>query len=239
VRHEGRSTLSVHADGDPAIRQTIRERLAGELRSLIRVENLRLRLLQGPVQSCQAEARFHVDGHLPGQHVSAVPIHDRNQVHEPLPQADVGDVGCSGSASIGIRCWHPPYTRPDTPDVPSYNSNARRRITAGVRGIRRPRWLAYLVMVGVEVGHWGPLRNSLCVECVSFLILEFMDVARRIPNEDGVESPANTAMPSAGSDEFVAGCFKNYDFEESRSRCFGPRRWQTGRPVARWIVPVY
>jgi ubiquinone/menaquinone biosynthesis C-methylase UbiE len=80
-----RSAFSIHADGNPLIRQSARERLACELCALIGIEDLRLGILQRPIQRRNAKARVHVDRYFPAQHVAAVPIHDRHQIDKALP----------------------------------------------------------------------------------------------------------------------------------------------------------
>ena len=83
----------VHADLDALRLQTIREVDTRELTSLVRIENLRSAgepncLIQG----FQAEGAIQGHGHVPCQHIAAVPVDDRHQIHKPTRQANVGDV---------------------------------------------------------------------------------------------------------------------------------------------------
>ena len=60
--------------------QSFREDLARELRSLIRVEDLRSAMLQSFLQGLNAKLHVHAVGQLPNQYVAAVPVHRRRQI---------------------------------------------------------------------------------------------------------------------------------------------------------------
>ena len=84
----------VHRDGDLGVTEHLDEGVGGELRSLIRVEDLGgaiegERLLQGR----HAEVGRHGVGESPAEHLARVPVHDRHQVEETLLEGNVGDVG--------------------------------------------------------------------------------------------------------------------------------------------------
>ena len=83
----------IHADPDRVVRQQSGERCAGELAPLVGVEDLRPAMTgQRLVDRIQAEIDLHGDGHPPGQHPSAEPVHHRSQVHEAMGHRYIGDV---------------------------------------------------------------------------------------------------------------------------------------------------
>ena len=69
------------------------ERRARKLRPLIRVEDLRRARPKRRFQRLDAEAGVHRVRQPPSQHVTAGPVHDRDQVQEARRHRDVGDVG--------------------------------------------------------------------------------------------------------------------------------------------------
>ncbi len=77
--------------------------MCGELYSLIRVEDLRLALHQARFLRVQAEATVQGVRQAPGQHVAAVLVHDRDQVHEAPVQRDVRDVRAPDLIGPGDR----------------------------------------------------------------------------------------------------------------------------------------
>ena len=85
-------TLTVHAYLDFPLLQRRQEVMAGKLATLIRVEYIRLRLLQRTVQCVDAEIGIQCVGQLPADDVPAVPVNDGDQVHETLWQRTVGDI---------------------------------------------------------------------------------------------------------------------------------------------------
>jgi hypothetical protein len=72
--------------------QQAREGLAGELGSLVGVEDLRRALTQGFFQSRDTEVGFPGIGQSPGQHIPAIPVHDGYQIQETSGHGDVGDI---------------------------------------------------------------------------------------------------------------------------------------------------
>ena len=86
------ASASIHADADAASFQEPQPICAGELAALIGVVDFRPPLRKRPLQRAHAKGAFHGIGHFPGQHITAGPIHDRDQVSEPIRQAHVGDV---------------------------------------------------------------------------------------------------------------------------------------------------
>jgi len=86
--------LAVHGDANPSILEDGDESVAGELASLIGVENLGCtvtlqRLFQG------GNAKFGIQGirQPPGQNLAAGPVHDRHQIKEAAPHRNVANVG--------------------------------------------------------------------------------------------------------------------------------------------------
>src|SRR5688572_22984268 len=86
------SPAAIHADGHAGALEASGERGRRVLRTLIGVEDLGPALLQGILHRFQAERAFQAVGQTPGQHVTAVPIDHRRQVHEPAQQRHKGDV---------------------------------------------------------------------------------------------------------------------------------------------------
>src|SRR5712675_15310 len=66
---------------------------ASELAALISVEDLGLVVpCQGVLQGLDAEIGAERVRQPPGQNRTTVPVHDRDQIHEPLGHRDIGDV---------------------------------------------------------------------------------------------------------------------------------------------------
>ena len=87
------SSHPVHRDCDAGVEQHAGERFGRELRALIRVEDRGTAVEgEGFVEGRHAEVTGHGVGHPPGEHLSRVPVHDRDEVEEPLLERDVGDV---------------------------------------------------------------------------------------------------------------------------------------------------
>src|SRR5918992_2554710 len=84
--------LAIHADSDPMLFQEPSEGLAGELGSLVGVEDLRLTIPQGFFQNLNTEVHLQGIGQLPGQHIAAIPIHDGYQIQEASGHGEVGNV---------------------------------------------------------------------------------------------------------------------------------------------------
>src|SRR5262245_20525107 len=82
----------VHADGDLALFENPGERAAGELRTLISVEDLRPGYLQRLIQRAHTELALHRRRNYPPAHVARVPVDDRDQVNEAADQTNVRDV---------------------------------------------------------------------------------------------------------------------------------------------------
>lgn len=98
-----RAAPTVHADPDPRLSQPTRECGAGKLRPLIRVENQRPTDPQRVVQAIEAEPGLQRVGEPPRQHLAAIPVQDRRQVHEPREQPNVGDIGAPHLVRSGER----------------------------------------------------------------------------------------------------------------------------------------
>ena len=87
-----RPAAAVHADLHAGRPQQARERVAGELRTLVGIEYLRPPGRKRPFERIPAELTVQSDRQLPGQHVAAEPLQNRHQIHEARTQSDVGDV---------------------------------------------------------------------------------------------------------------------------------------------------
>src|SRR5262245_54236898 len=81
-----RPASPVHADGDFALFENPGERAAGELRALIRVEDLRLGHLQRLIQRAYTELTLHRRRDFPTEHVTRVPVDNRDKVNEATEQ---------------------------------------------------------------------------------------------------------------------------------------------------------
>jgi hypothetical protein len=85
---------AVHADADSLILEHPCEGSACELRSLVGIEDVRrTESLYSLLERLHAKLRLHVVGHPLGEHLAAVPVHDRHQVHEAAVHGNVGDIG--------------------------------------------------------------------------------------------------------------------------------------------------
>src|SRR5215510_1210037 len=69
------------------------ERIACELRSLIRVEDLRSCHLQRSSQCARTELALYRRRDFPTENVSRIPVDDCDQVNKAGEQTNVGDVG--------------------------------------------------------------------------------------------------------------------------------------------------
>src|SRR5262245_11923398 len=87
-----RPASPIHTDGDLALFENPGERATGELRTLIRVEDLRLRHLQRSVQRAHTELAFHRCRDFPTEYIARVPVDDRDQISETADQTNVRDV---------------------------------------------------------------------------------------------------------------------------------------------------
>lgn len=106
---------AVHGDRHIRVLERPGEVEAGELASLIRVEDLRRGVSgQRVVQRLDAEEGIHGVRQPPGENMARRPIHDRDQVQEAVLDGDRGDVGapdpgsCPGQALIGPVDREPP-----------------------------------------------------------------------------------------------------------------------------------
>src|SRR5258708_35842193 len=85
--------LAVHADRDGVVGEHAGERCAGELRTLVCVEDFWLAvLLQGVVQRLDAECCFHRDRYAPRQNPAACPVEHDGEVDVAACHRDVRDV---------------------------------------------------------------------------------------------------------------------------------------------------
>src|SRR5580658_2219151 len=83
----------VHRDTDVGVLQGIGEGQAGELRTLIGVEDLRsAEARDGLLQRRHTELGIHRARQPPRQNLAAEPVHDRDQVQEASTHRDVGHV---------------------------------------------------------------------------------------------------------------------------------------------------
>ena len=86
-------TPAVHADEDLVCLEPLGELAAGELGTLVGVEDAGLVLSERAVQGLQAKARVEGVGQRPGEHIAAVPVDDGDQIQEPEGHRHIGDVG--------------------------------------------------------------------------------------------------------------------------------------------------
>lgn len=87
------AAATAHADGDALALEPLGEHHAGELQTLVGVENLRLAVTRDRlVEHAHAEVRFHRHRHVPGQDLAAMPVNDRGQIHEAARHRDVVQV---------------------------------------------------------------------------------------------------------------------------------------------------
>ena len=81
---------AIHAHSDPRILQKLScEIHAREMRTLVRVENLRTRDPERFPQRLQTKARVQCRRKLPGHHIPAVPVHDRRKINESMGETDI------------------------------------------------------------------------------------------------------------------------------------------------------
>ncbi len=86
-------TPTVHADRDAVFFKRTDEIRCGNLRSLIHVEIFRVGSLKGFFQGLCTERRIQGDRQLPGQDVTAEPVHDGHKVNKAMIHSDVRDIG--------------------------------------------------------------------------------------------------------------------------------------------------
>lgn len=85
--------LAVHADLYLVLLQHPGEGRSRVLEALVRVENLRVRMLpEGPLQGADAKSIVHGHRNFPGQYVPTVPIHHRRQKCKTPLQPDIRDI---------------------------------------------------------------------------------------------------------------------------------------------------
>ena len=87
------AALAVHGYLDVVVVEYRRERQAGELATLIRVENLGLAVTRERfLQGVDAEVRRQRIREPPGEELAARPVDDRHQVHKAPGHRQEGDV---------------------------------------------------------------------------------------------------------------------------------------------------
>src|SRR6185437_11610017 len=87
------AALAIHADRNAGRFQGRGPLLAGELRPLVRVENLRWpELRQGLLQRLHAEIRAHRVREPPSEHLAAGNIQDRHQVQKPVRHRQIRQI---------------------------------------------------------------------------------------------------------------------------------------------------
>ncbi len=87
------STSAVHTDLDAFYFQPLCVSQAGELGTLVGIEDVGAAQLERIVQGVYAEIRVQRVAHPPGEHIPAIPVHHRHQVHEALWHRHIGNVG--------------------------------------------------------------------------------------------------------------------------------------------------
>ena len=77
------SALSIHADAHIRLLEHAGKLPAGELGTLIRIEDPGFSHAQSPFQGLHAEVHIHRDRNGPGKDIAAEPVHDGHQVDKP------------------------------------------------------------------------------------------------------------------------------------------------------------
>lgn len=96
-----RAAATIHTDKDIGLLQGGCESGGRELNPLVSVKDGRLLMAQRFPQSGQTEVTIQGVGQFPGQDVTAEPIHDGHQIHEPAGQANIGDVSTPDLIGLG------------------------------------------------------------------------------------------------------------------------------------------
>ncbi len=76
---------------------------AGEMAALVAVPDFGRGLSQGALGAGQDKRQFERVGQLPGEHVAAVPIQHRYQVHPAVQQPNVGNVDAENVVGVAGR----------------------------------------------------------------------------------------------------------------------------------------
>ena len=85
---------AIHADCNAVALKQTRKSLTGKLSALVGIENLWSAVAPDSLgERLDTEVGLHGVGHPPGEHLAAVPVHDRYKVHETPAHRDVGDIG--------------------------------------------------------------------------------------------------------------------------------------------------
>lgn len=87
---------AAQADPDSGVFQDPSKFVARKLHPLIRIEDLRFGNPQRLLQGFQAKLLLQRDRKLPRRNIAAVPIHDDNQINQPVGQTNVGDIADPG-----------------------------------------------------------------------------------------------------------------------------------------------
>jgi len=86
---------TVHADSHVIVFQHLGKGVAGKLSALVGIEDGRCTIAaQGLLESLDAKGAVQGVGYPPGQHLAAVPVHDRHQVHVSAGHGYKRDIGC-------------------------------------------------------------------------------------------------------------------------------------------------
>jgi len=86
------SSPAIHADSDIPFLQWSEESLAGELASLVGIEDLRLSFFKGSGEGFNAKRCIQGVRKLPGKDKAAVPVNNGDQIHKAFLHSAVGDV---------------------------------------------------------------------------------------------------------------------------------------------------
>ena len=87
---------AIHADANIFSFEDLCKIVAGELNTLIGIENLRSGNPQRPLQRPDAKNGIQRNGDIPSQNIAAVPVHDDHQIDKTLLQADIRYIGAPG-----------------------------------------------------------------------------------------------------------------------------------------------
>jgi hypothetical protein len=85
-------TTTIHANPNPCLLKMPDKLFTGELNPLVCIEDLWLGDPKKLVQCLDTEGRIQRRRDLPGQNVTAKPVHDCNQVDEPIEHPNIRNV---------------------------------------------------------------------------------------------------------------------------------------------------
>lgn len=88
-----KTPFAIHGDADARSAQLIRPDKGRELRTLVCIHDLgRTKLVNGLLESINAEPGLQRVGDAPRQHFACVSVHDGNEIQDPAPHRQIGNV---------------------------------------------------------------------------------------------------------------------------------------------------